>query len=528
MHSSTIGNSQESIWPSSMRLEFIEFITKIESFARDLAASAHVKEYRSVESDLAKIINASTIFNDQVVKLNAQVSQTNTLHSILSDTQVRHDLRTPLNAILGYSEILIEDGNEIVIENFVSNMTTIHNIASQLLSCIDEYSNQVPRTTNQNSDIIRDNAEIGDPISELHLKVFSLVQPNNQAEKKEITGKLLIVDDNAMNCDVLSRHVERQGHKAIAVSNGYEALQQLYEQDFDAVLLDLQMPIMDGYEVLQKMRSDPKLVHIPVIMISAVDEFDNVVKCIELGAQDYLTKPFNQVLLNARINASLQRKRLHDMEIVYLEQIEAERSRVDHLFKVIFPSVIAEELKATKQVKPRRHENVAVFFLDLVGFTEYCNHRSPEEVVTELQKIINAFEDIALKNRVDKTKTIGDAFMATAGLLTSEPNPVLNCVNCGLEMIEATQAMGKSWDARVGIHIGPVVAGVVGKRQYLFDVWGDTVNTASRIESHGEPGSVYLSWAAWQSVKDQCKGKSVGEVAIKGKGNLELFRLLNE
>jgi class 3 adenylate cyclase len=428
-----------------------------------------------------------------------------------------------MNAILGYSEILIEDGDEIAIENFVSSITKIHDMASQLLSRIDKHSNQTPITSKQNSDIIAENRNIENQLSELHSKIFSQAQPNNQEVKQEISGKLLIVDDNAMNCEVLLRHVERQGHTAVTVSNGYEALKRLGEQDFDTVLLDLLMPIMDGYEVLQKMRDDPKLCHIPVIMISAMDEFDNVVKCIELGAQDYLTKPFNQVLLNARIKASLQRKRLHDLEIHYLKQIDAERSVVDNLLQAIFPKVIAEELKTTKQVKPRRHENVAVMFLDLVGFTKYCNHRSPEEVVTELQQIFNAFEDIALKHKVDKTKTIGDAFMATAGLLASESNPVLNCVLCGLEMIEATQAMGKSWNARVGIHIGPVVAGVVGKRQYLFDVWGDTVNTASRVESNGKPGCVYLSSAAWQEVKQQCNGKSVGKVAVKGKGHLELF-----
>ena len=127
-----------------MSVEFKELITKIESCARDLANAAHIKESQSVESDLKKIIKASTIFNQQIVELNAQVSQNNPLHLILSNSKVKHDLRTPLNAILGYSEILIEDGDEVTIENFVSNITKIHDIASQLLSRIDNYSKRAP------------------------------------------------------------------------------------------------------------------------------------------------------------------------------------------------------------------------------------------------------------------------------------------------------------------------------------------------------------------------------------------------
>ena len=125
---------------------------------------------------------------------------------------------------------------------------------------------------------------------------------------------------------------------------------------------------------------------------------------------------------------------------------------------------------------------------------------------------------------MQKIKTIGDAFMATAGLLTTVECPVLNCVRCGVEMIATAQRLPQQWNVRVGIHVGPVMAGVLGRSQYLFDLWGDTVNVASRMEKLGAPGSITLSQPAWQQVADQCRGEALGAVQVKGKGELEIFR----
>jgi class 3 adenylate cyclase len=125
---------------------------------------------------------------------------------------------------------------------------------------------------------------------------------------------------------------------------------------------------------------------------------------------------------------------------------------------------------------------------------------------------------------VEKIKTVGDAFLAAAGLLRRPADhPVLHCVRCGLEMIAAARALPVGWDARVGVHVGPVVAGVIGRRQFGFDLWGDTVNTAARMESHGVPGAVVLSGAAWAAVAGRCRGEALGAVAVKGKGPMERF-----
>lgn len=336
---------------------------------------------------------------------------------------------------------------------------------------------------------------------------------------------LLVVDDNELNRDLLSRRLIQQGHKVSMATNGREALEKMRTQLFDLILLDIMMPEMDGYQVLEAMKADEQLRHVPVIVISAVEEIESVVRCVEMGAEDYLPKPFNPVLLKARIGASLDKKRLRDQEQAHLQQIAAEKKRADDLLRVILPEPVVEELTATNHVKPRRHENVAVMFCDIVDFTKYCDQHEPEEVVADLQKLVELFEDMSLRHGLEKIKTIGDSFMVTAGLLTPSDNPVLNCVRCGLEMVQATPSVNPQWLVRIGIHIGPVMAGIVGHRQYLFDVLGDTVNVAARMESGGTPNAVNVSADAWQQVLNHCVSNAHGLVPLKGKGEMEIYQI---
>lgn len=202
-------------------------------------------------------------------------------------------------------------------------------------------------------------------------------------------------------------------------------------------------------------------------------------------------------------------------------------SKADQLLRVILPGSIAEELTAKANVKTRRHENVAVLFADIVGFTTFCDKREPEEVVDHLQELSLIFESIAEKHRVEKIKTVGDCFMATAGLLVPLENPVLNCILCGKEMLAHARQMSFRWNLRIGVHIGPVTAGIVGHKRFSYDLWGDTVNTAARIEANGQVGSVNLSPRARLEVEDHVECASIGVVAVKGKGDMEIFRVLS-
>jgi class 3 adenylate cyclase len=285
------------------------------------------------------------------------------------------------------------------------------------------------------------------------------------------------------------------------------------------------MPELNGYEVLERLKADPALRDIPVIVLSASDESERVVRCIEMGAEDYLPKPFDPVLLQARIGASLEKKRLRDQEVSYLRQIQEEKQRSEDLLHIILPRDVAAELTATNAVKPRRFENVGVLFCDIVAFTAYCDRHSPEEIHAHLQALVVAFEKIVIEHGLEKIKTIGDSFMATAGLLTAAENPALNCVRCGLAMIAQAQALPPHWQIRVGVHAGPVIAGVVGRRKYQYDIWGDTVNTAARMMTAAAADTICVAADTWFSVAGDCEGSPQGRAEIKGKGEMELYRI---
>jgi class 3 adenylate cyclase len=335
---------------------------------------------------------------------------------------------------------------------------------------------------------------------------------------------ILVVDDNEDNRYTLTRRLRRQGYGNISTAtNGREALDLIAQRAFDLVLLDVMMPEMNGYEVLERLKSDDALRHVPVIMISALTELDSVVRCIQLGAEDYLPKPFNDVLLGARIGASLERKRLHDREAEHLTEIDRQRARADELLHAILPAPAVRELRTNDRIAPRRYDDVVVLFGDLVGFTSYCERNPPDQVVASLDRLVAEFEEIAARHRLEKIKTMGDAFMATGNLLEPHGDPVMASIRCAFDMAEAARRNPGNWQLRVGIHIGPVVAGVIGRTKFNFDLWGDTVNVAARLSQFGSEGAVYLTGDAWRRVGDRCPGESLGSVPLKGKGELEVY-----
>jgi adenylate cyclase len=165
---------------------------------------------------------------------------------------------------------------------------------------------------------------------------------------------------------------------------------------------------------------------------------------------------------------------------------------------------------------------VAVLFCDVVGFTAYSEKHPPETVFAELEALVDRFEEIAQGHGLEKIKTVGDAFMATANLLSPLDEPVRAAVACALDMVAATQTVRADWAVRIGIDFGPVSAGIMGKRQFQFDVWGDTVNTAARVEENGRPGSVNVSGRAWLQLRNRAQGRSLGFVDLKGKEKIEV------
>lgn len=336
---------------------------------------------------------------------------------------------------------------------------------------------------------------------------------------------LLIVEDEDFNRQLIVRQLKKEGYEKVeAAEDGRKALDILRRDRIDLVLLDLELPEMNGFEVLQELKADMRLRDIPVLMISGSDEQENIIRCIELGADDFLPKPFDPVLLRARMGACLERKRLSDQRVSHVEQIRKEKRRSEELLNVILPPLAANELRVSGSVTPRRYEDVAILFCDIVGFTNFCNENTPETIVNNLQALFERFEELTDKYGMEKIKTIGDEYMATAGLLQQNSDPLLAAIKCGLDMAAVVKEVEESWKVRIGVNKGPVVAGIVGHQRYQFDVWGDTVNIAARMTAVGEPGTVCMTQDAWMLVEIDCEGRSLGRLPIKGKGDIEVIQ----
>jgi adenylate cyclase len=261
----------------------------------------------------------------------------------------------------------------------------------------------------------------------------------------------------------------------------------LREEDFDLVLLDVMMPEMDGYQVLEHLHADDKLRGLPVIMISALDQLDTVVKSIELGAEDYLPKPFNPVVLRARIGACLEKKRLRDRERAYIKKLRSEQERSEQLLLNILPRPIAERLKEGQRTIADVFPDVTVLFADLVGFTRMSEQLPPAELVAMLNKIFSMFDQLAEKHGLEKIKTIGDEYMAASGLPMPRPDHAEAMAEMALDMLAVIERFNAKRNRgvriRIGMNCGPVTAGIIGTKKFAYDLWGDTVNIASRMES---------------------------------------------
>lgn len=342
-------------------------------------------------------------------------------------------------------------------------------------------------------------------------------------ESADLKGNVLVVEDNAATRELLLQQLRLAGHVVHAVGTVREALEHVDREPLDAVLLDVLLPDGSGVDLLAELRRRGALERLSVLMISTLEETASIAACLAGGAEDYLPKRVSPIVLRARLAACIEKQRLRARARQQLALLTAESQRANKLLRVLLPEAVADELQATGSIVPRRHEQVAVMFADIVGFTAYCDRHFPEEVLASLQDLFTRFESLALECGVQKIKTIGDSFMGAAGLFTEEVRPALPCVELGLKMLAVLADHPTGWQLRVGVHVGPVVGGVAGTRQFLYDIWGDTVNTAQRIEHAGPVGVVCVSEAARAQVAPHFAVRALGAVEVKGKGSVELF-----
>jgi class 3 adenylate cyclase/CheY-like chemotaxis protein len=482
-------------------------------------------------SDLDRIHAAGLLLQEQLSRLVDLATQSPfkfTGDFTAFKAKLRHDLRTPLNAVKGYSELIMEEARDTGREDLLVDVGKLMDAAEQLLRQIDKLigvtdaSGLIPPETP---------ALVGIPSRDLVGQIMQSIQPITPERRRDrnLSSRILVVDDMEANRGLLSRRLGRDGHSVSVANSGHAALELLAKADFDLVLLDLMMPDMNGFEVLLRLKDDPAVQHIPVIMISALDEIDSIVRCIEAGAEDYIPKPFDPVLLAARIDASLERKQLRDREQAFTVELQAEKSKSDSLLLNILPASIVERMRQGEVTIADRFPEATILFSDLVGFTSLASRCSPGQIIEILNNLFSAFDDLAKRLRLEKIKTIGDAYMVAGGLPEQRSDHALAVADMALGMIEAVRLIGAQFgeilEARIGIHSGEVVAGIIGQHRFIYDVWGDTVNTASRLESSGLPNRIQISDATYQLISDKFRCELRGPIEVKGKGTILTYFL---
>ena len=332
------------------------------------------------------------------------------------------------------------------------------------------------------------------------------------------TGKLLVVDDNRVNRLLLGRALEQLGHTVTFAENGREGLEALRRQRVDLILLDIEMPEMDGYQALAALAADPHLRDIPVVMMSSVEEVDSVARCIEMGAEDYLFKPVNPVLLRARVGASLEKKRLRD--------------RQRELFRKFATAEVAEELLTSGLALGGKHVEASVMFSDIRKFTSLTETLSPSDTIELLNSYYTLMFDAIGGQGGIVNQMLGDGLMAIFGAPLPRPDHRQRAVSAALEMQELVAGFNREQAARggaeirigIGIASGPLVAGFTGTEQRVtYTCVGDTVNLAAHLEAHtkvlGQP--ILIDENTRTGLADGVRVETHGSVQFKTRSRVE-------
>ncbi|MBF0548400.1 MAG: response regulator [Candidatus Riflebacteria bacterium] len=349
-------------------------------------------------------------------------------------------------------------------------------------------------------------------------------------------GKILIVDDQESNILLLGRMLRNGGYTSITSTTNPGKVCELHlKNSFDLILLDLQMPGMDGFQVMEKLKEIEKGGYLPVLVITA--QPDHKLRALKSGAKDFVTKPFDLSEILIRVYNMLEVRLLHLETKQLCDRVVAEQKIAERLLLNVLPHSIAERLKGRPdftadsftEIIADSFNGVSVLFADIVEFSKFSAGVNPEILVGVLNDIFTRFDSIADNRGLEKIKTIGDAYMAAAGLPVPVEDHAICAANMALDMIEALNSFNEQsrykLQIRIGMDTGPVVAGVIGKRKFLYDLWGDVVNTASRMESHGIPGRIQVTDFTRQQLSKPFVLEKRGVIDVKGKGEMHTWFL---
>ena len=404
----------------------------------------------------------------------------------------KHDLKNPINAMIGYSEYILEeiDSDEYIIHitdiNSISKTCKFINDKIEQLLIINNSDNEsldvdnlqfelrsllcsvigLIEIINDKTEETNEENEFNDCVNKIYLSCKSMLViveniktyikidksidkingleslPQHDYKLKheridtiQYKGKILIIDDDPLNSELMDKILSKLNHDITTANNAKDALKEIRSSKFDLVLLDIIMPDVNGIELLQKIKKNNDYYETPIIMLSALDDLNSIVDCINLGAADYITKPIDKVLLQARINNCLERKEYRDKEKKSLNKIKEEEKKNNDLLLNIMPASIAERLKSGESNIADRFSDVSVLFADISGFTQYSSNISPKVIVEKLNNIFSVFDDLVDKYNVEKIKTIGDNYMIASGIPHQNQMHAETIIDLALESI---------------------------------------------------------------------------------------------
>ncbi|HYU91811.1 MAG TPA: adenylate/guanylate cyclase domain-containing protein [Gemmatimonadales bacterium] len=348
-----------------------------------------------------------------------------------------------------------------------------------------------------------------------------------------LKAKVLVVDDMQANVLLLERMLGGAGYTCVTSTVDPRAVCELHEKNrYDLIVLDLQMPGMDGFQVMEGLKPIEKDGYLPVLVITA--QPDHKLRALQAGAKDFISKPFDVAEVLMRVHNMLEVRLLH-LEIhrkndelkKLFDQVVAERKVSERLALHVPPDSIAARLQARPDVTADPFGDVTVLIADIVGLAELTPAVSTEQLALLLDEIFTSFDGLAKQRGLKKIKTLGNSYMAAAGVPIPSGDHAAQAVHAALDMLEAlghfNERSHHSLQVRIGIASGAVVAGVIGKRLYLYDVWGEAVNTASRMESHGVAGRVQVSESTRRLLGEPFLLEERGALEVEGKGEVKTW-----
>jgi len=343
---------------------------------------------------------------------------------------------------------------------------------------------------------------------------------------KENKIKILIAEDEYIVAMDIKKLLEKIGYEVTSfIHTGEEAVKRAGTDLPDLVLMDIMLSgTMDGIEAAKIIKEK---YDIPIVYLTALTDEQTLHKAKITEPGGYLLKPFDERGLRSAIEIALYKAKMETQLKIKTKELQEEKNKTDELLHHILPKEIIKELKQNGNVNPRHYQMISILFTDFQGFRHISNSLPPNELVSELNEIFFSFDLIIEKYGLEKLKTLGDTYMIGGGLPKESNDHAVKVISAGLDMIDFLEKRNKNtdvkWLMRVGVNSGQVVAGVVGTNKFSYDVWGDTVNIASRMETNSEPGKINISGSTYELIKEYFDCEYRGKLSAKGKGEIDMY-----